>query len=84
MTILQRLWDGFKRVMCVVGDFQARLILTVLYIIMIAPMGLIVRAVSDPLRIRRPADASVDSYWIPRVEENDPKETPLDEARRQF
>ncbi len=37
-----------------VGDFQARLLFGVLYFTVVAPFGLAVRILADPLRVRRP------------------------------
>ncbi len=46
---------AFRRITRVIGNFQARVILTILYVVLILPVGLIVRLVSDPLRLRRDA-----------------------------
>jgi hypothetical protein len=61
-----RLWQWWKRVAHRIGDFQARLLLTVCYFVVIAPFALAVRSMTDPLAIKpgtpkgwraRPADA---------------------------
>lgn len=53
---LEALWEGWKRIAHVIGNFQARVLLTILYAILVLPFGLIVRLFSDPLRIKhRPA-----------------------------
>ncbi len=57
-------WENFKRTMRFIGDIEARIILTVFYIVLVLPMGLIFRAFVDPLHLRRPAELS--SYWIAR------------------
>jgi hypothetical protein len=49
----KRLWEGWKRVAHAIGNFQARVLLTLLYIVLVLPFGLAVRLFSDPLRIRR-------------------------------
>jgi len=59
--MLKRLWEAWKRLAHRIGDFQARVILTVLYAVLVLPFGLVVRLFSDPLRIRRrPAE------WLDR------------------
>jgi hypothetical protein len=51
MTLLRRLWQGWKRFGRKVGDFQARLLLTIFYFVILAPFGLGMRA-ADPLGLR--------------------------------
>lgn len=49
---LKVLWEGWKRIAHKIGNFQARVLLTVLYAIVVLPFGLIVRLFSDPLQIK--------------------------------
>jgi hypothetical protein len=51
MTLLRRLWDGWKRFGRKVGDFQARLLLTIFYFVILAPFALVMR-LADPLGLR--------------------------------
>jgi len=37
MVFLKRLWQGWKRVGKKIGDFQARLLLTIFYFVILAP-----------------------------------------------
>lgn len=61
---LKALWEGWKRIAHIIGNFQARVLLTVLYAILVLPFGVIVRLFSDPLRIKqRPAQ------WIDHPQE---------------
>jgi len=75
--LLIRMWDGWKHFAKMVGDFQARVILTVIYFLLVAPYAVIVRAVSDPLRTKSGARASM---WQGKAAERISLET----ARRQF
>ena len=53
---MKRFWKAWKRLAHRIGNFQARLLLTLLYLALVFPFGLAVRLFSDPLRIRqRPA-----------------------------
>ncbi len=62
--MLRRFWNAWKRVAHRIGDFQARVLLTAIYAVLILPFGLVVRAFSDPLRIRhRP------TKWLDRPDE---------------
>ncbi len=72
--MLKRIWEAWKRLAHKIGNFQARLLLTVFYAVVVLPFGLAVRFFADPLRIkRRPAE------WL------DHPEAPgsLDAAQRQ-
>jgi hypothetical protein len=64
------LWAGWVRLARAVGEFQARVLLTLLYIVVLLPFGICVRLFGDPLRIRkRPtkwsnsAQQGVDFTW---------------------
>jgi len=61
---LQAAWHAWKRVARKIGDFQARLFLTLIYMTVLLPFGLIVRFFGDPLRIKNPPHA-----WIGRPPE---------------
>lgn len=75
--MLARLWGQWKRFAQKVGDFQARVLLTLLYFAILGPMGVVVRILKDPLRIKHAPKASV---WLPKPAEN----ASLEVARRQF
>jgi hypothetical protein len=66
-------WGVWNRMMHAIGNFQARVILTVLYAIIVLPFGLIVRLFTDPLRIKHPPtawgehpDETMDMNWAKR------------------
>lgn len=48
----KRLWQGWMRVAAVIGDFQARVVLSVFYFVIAMPFGLMVRLFADPLGLR--------------------------------
>ena len=50
---LKYLWEAWKVVARGIGYFQARVLLTVLYAVLVLPFGVIVRLFSDPLRIKK-------------------------------
>jgi len=50
---LKYLWEGWKGVARKIADFQARVVLTVLYAVLVFPFGILVRLFSDPLRIKK-------------------------------
>ena len=76
LVFLRRVWEGWKKIALWIGDKQATLIYTILYVVVLGPVALVRRALTDPLlaRARRR-----DSYWLPRVT---PPPT-LESARRQ-
>ena len=51
---LKKAWAVWKRIAHKIGDFQARVLLTVIYAVLILPFGLVVRWFSDPLNIKKP------------------------------
>ena len=73
---LHRLWEGWKRFGRKVGDFQARLLLTVFYFVILAPFALAMRYLADPMGLKRPGG------WLPIHHAT--TGTALDRAKRQF
>ena len=71
---LKRLWANWKRVAGKIGTFQARVLLTILYVLVVLPFGITVRLLADPLRIKKQPTA-----WLERPD----CEFDLDWARRQ-
>jgi hypothetical protein len=62
--LLKRLWARWKVISHVIGTFQARVLLTVFYFLIVPPFALIVKLVTDPLSLRAPQTAS---YWVTRL-----------------
>lgn len=60
---MQEFWQKTKHYSRVVGDFQARLILTILYGLLVLPTGLIAK-IGGALLETHPK--KTDSYWHPR------------------
>lgn len=77
MKFLNRVWEGWKRIAVVIGNFQAMIILTLLYIVLVVPVGCVIILISDPLRLRR---RPTSTYWVSRESE---LET-LADANKQF
>ena len=74
---LNRLWHGWQELGRHIGDFQARLLLTVFYFTIYVPFGLLTRLFLDPLQLRR---GTAKSGLNPRKT----MDTDLQAARRQF
>src|SRR5579871_2981577 len=55
--LIWKLWPGVAKA---IGNFQARLILTIIYAIIILPFGLLARLLADPLRIKKITTAWID------------------------
>lgn len=53
MQVLKRIWEVWKRIAHKIGNFQARVILTLFYAVLMFPFGIAARLFSDPLRIKR-------------------------------
>lgn len=71
---LKRIWAGWGRLMHMIGNFQARVLLSLMYAIVVMPFGLAIRLFSDPLHLKhRP------SQWL----ENPEEASSLEWAKRQ-
>jgi hypothetical protein len=57
---LKRVWAAWTRLAHKIGNFQARVLLTILYAVLVFPFGVIVRLFSDPLRIKKRPTAWLD------------------------
>jgi hypothetical protein len=57
---MKKIWERWKRLAHHIGNFQARLLLTVLYLVLLLPFGLIVRLLADPLRTKRRPESWLD------------------------
>jgi hypothetical protein len=74
---LTHLWEGWKGFAADMGNYQGRILLALFYFVVVTPFGLLVRLLSDPLRVKYSAG---NSFWVSRSGVG----TELDEARRQF
>ncbi len=74
--MLKALWERWKIIAEKIGTFQAKVILSLLYFVLIGPIALVRRVVADPLGLRR---ESRQTFWVPRPTTG----VTLDAARRQ-
>ena len=70
------LWVRWKRIAHAIGTFQARVLLTVLYVVLLPPFALIARLAADPMQLRR----DVTPRWLLRP----PSADGLAGGKRQF
>lgn len=57
---IKKLWEAWKKFGHALANFQARVLLTIIYSILILPFGLAVRFFSDPLHIKKRPDKWLD------------------------
>ena len=76
--LLRRIWNGWKKIARKIGDFNARVILTVFYFVLLMPFAVVVRLFTDPLEIKKDAKKG----W--QIKEEKPGATPMERAARQF
>ena len=74
---LRALWEAWKLVAHAIGKLQARIVFSLLYVVLLGPFALVLRLVSDPLRHRHPPVTN----WRERAAQPD---DPWASARRQF
>ena len=48
----RRAWQAWKKIARSIGNFQARVLLTIFYVALVFPFGMAVRWFCDPLRIK--------------------------------
>ena len=75
MNALKRIWKKWRAFGQVMGDFVARVFMTVFYFTLAIPFGLGVRFFKDPLRLK-----SQETGWLQR----ETKPETLDDARRLY
>ncbi len=52
LSVMLNLWEWWKKTAKKIGDFQARIILTIFYFIVLGPFALAIRWGSNPLAIK--------------------------------
>lgn len=73
--MLRRIWEAWKVVAKKIGDFNARVILTLFYFVLLAPLALVIRK-HDPMGIR----IKKKQEWLQKTP---PQGNPLDRAVQQ-
>ena len=63
---LRRGWERWKRIARAIGQFQARIILTLFYFVVVPPFALVLRLTKDPLGLTPPTG---DSFWSARSDD---------------
>ena len=76
---MRKLWSQWMILARKIGQFQSRIILTFFYFLVVAPFGLAVRLLSDPLHVRVGDANAANTAWQPRAAHP----ADLDSARRQ-
>lgn len=75
MGFLKTVWKKWRAFGQMMGDFVARIFMTVFYFTIAVPFGIGVRLFKDPLRLK-----SRESGWLPR----ETKPETLEDARRPY
>jgi len=52
MPVLKKIWEAWKKIGAAIGDFIARVVLSILYFTIVLPFGLITRLGHDPLDLK--------------------------------
>jgi hypothetical protein len=75
MALLKQLWKKWRAFGQVMGDFVARIIMTVFYFTVAIPFGIGVRVFKDPLHLK-----SQHTTWLKR----ETKADTIEDARRLY
>ena len=73
-SLRTKLWEGWKKFGHALGNFQARVLLTLIYYVLVLPFGLAVRVFSDSMHMKKRPEKWFDHPPLPNT---------LEEARRQ-
>lgn len=74
--LLRAIWRRWTQLARAIGIVQTRFLMVLIFIVIVLPTGIFVRATGDRLRLKPPKG----SNWVPL----DEKKQDLDAARRQF
>ncbi|OGD86551.1 hypothetical protein A2870_02025 [Candidatus Curtissbacteria bacterium RIFCSPHIGHO2_01_FULL_41_11] len=80
MAYLKFLWKKWLLVAHAIGNFQAQVILSVFYFILIFPLGIVFRFFSDPLHLKFSKDGGRKTSF----EKWEHSRESLEEAHRQY
>ena len=80
MKYIKIVWRKWLPIAQIIGNFNAQVILTIFYLIIILPLGLAYRLFADPLRMRRGQILKRKTNF---EKWEHPKES-LEEAHRQY
>jgi hypothetical protein len=73
-SLRTKLWEGWKGFGHALGNFQARVLLTVIYYVLVLPFGLAVRVFADSMHMKKRPEKWFDHPPLPNT---------VEEARRQ-
>ena len=79
MNVLRAIWATWKQIGQLIGDFIARVVLSLFYFTLFVPFGVGVRLFGDPLDTKAKAKAN-PSLWLERTTHDQV----LGDVRRQF
>jgi len=77
LSLVKRAWRRWTVIAHIIGNFQARVLLSLFYFVIVPPFALIVKIAKDPLQLRLAAGAT---GWTERAEPPPPSQA----AHRQF
>lgn len=66
-TVVARAWRSWTELSTHIGNFQARVLLTLIYFTWLVPFGALMRVFSDPLDIRSIHKPLTTTAWRKRV-----------------
>lgn len=62
-SLLARAWARWKIIAHIIGNVQARLLLSLFYFVVVPPFALVVKLFQDPLKLQPPEG---NSLWVER------------------
>ncbi len=77
MRVLKHLWKRWLTIAKIIGNFQAQIVFTLFYFLILWIVGIIVRLTSDPLHLKKKSIKSNFILWQHPVES-------LEQAGKQY
>ena len=80
MDFLKNAWNKWIPISQIIGNFMGQVMMTVFYLFIIFPLGVITRLFNDPLKIRK----SILSKQISNFDKWEHPKQSLEESKKQY
>lgn len=84
MNFLKAIWAKWLPIARVIGNFQAQVILTLFYLVVLFPVGVVYRLFADPLRLRSGQALRLRTRVRSNFQKWEHEKQSLEEARKQY
>ncbi len=75
--MIKKIWKIWLTLGIKIGNFNSQVLMTIFYLIILFPVGIVIRTISDQLNLKKSTEKSGFNKWKYETEN-------LQEARRQY